>query len=136
MCVWEILGLPHVLGSFQEKAGGEPSGHAPKGEGRVTHSSRPLLPSRVVSKKRVEGDQMWGWGEGDQVEETDFFFCATAWSLQPCVPPGFQLPGAQVALSRMGSGRRGDTGMGVRNRSSSGADCSNGEPGMGSSPRE
>lgn len=74
MCVWEILGLPHVLGSFQEKAGGEPSGHAPKGEGRVTHSSRPLLPSRVVSKKRVEGDQMWGWGEGDQVEETDFFF--------------------------------------------------------------
>lgn len=52
-----------------------------------------------------------GYGGRGQVEETDFI-CATAWSLQPCAPPGLQPPGAQVAVSRVGSGRWGDTGMG------------------------
>lgn len=46
-------------------------------------------------------------GQGGGSDRGDFI-CATAWSLQSCVPPGLQLPGAQVAVSRMGSGRWGD----------------------------
>lgn len=48
------------------------------------------MPSRVAARKREEGDQMWEWGGGSgggQIEEIDFL-CATAWSLQPCAPPG------------------------------------------------
>lgn len=40
--------------------------------------------------------------------QTGDFICATAWSLQSCVTPDLQLPGAQVAVSRIGSGRWGD----------------------------
>lgn len=41
---------------------------------------------------------------GCQVEATDFI-CAARMALRPCAPPGLQLPGAQVAVSRVGSGR-------------------------------
>ena len=39
-------------------------------------------------------------------------FVPHAWALQPCAPPGLQLPGAQVAVSRVGSGRGRKAGMG------------------------
>lgn len=70
----------------RRKLGEGPSGHATKGGGRVTHSSRPLLPSMVVVRKREEGRANVGWvGWEGQVEETGFI-CATAWSLQPVLP--------------------------------------------------
>lgn len=59
-----------------------------------------FLPSRAVAREREEGDQM----EGCQVEEADFI-CATRMGIAALCSPGLRLLGAQVAVSRVGSGR-------------------------------
>lgn len=77
----EILGLPPVLGSFQEKAGEGPLRPQKGREGD------PQLEASFTlwGCGWEEGDQMWARAGGGQIEETDFI-CATA---QHCslVPP-------------------------------------------------
>ena len=53
---------------------------------------------------------MWVGVGGCQRQLTSFV--PHAWALQPCAPPGLQLPGAQVAVSRwgLGGGERQDWG--------------------------
>lgn len=46
-----------------------------------------------------------GVGVGGYQEEKTDFICATCMGIAALCSPGLQLPGAQVAVSRVGSGR-------------------------------